>query len=311
MNLRRWPSLLSGFLSLLVLSPALASDEAILPDRRVQLNEYRSAHVQAVLQEDIESVVSPYIENVRLIPPYHGTVFGRANVRSYYSAFFERFDVLEYRRDELKTFSQGPRLIVIGRYALSLATVGHAQVHEITGSYMDIWENVPDKPLGLMTHVWNTDTYPAVADELRFSSVPSVQTAFEAHVPVSGSLSFELAALNRLHEVAILQHDDKVWSQFFAEDAVLLANQHGLLQGRPAIDAYLADHVKEMPVFEKLDIRNDEIDDAGRYVIEYASHIAIWRNGESSGVNTGKNIRVWRREPGGALKMVCGIGTYD
>lgn len=311
MNPRRWPSLLSGFLSILVLSPALAGDEAILPDRRASLDAYHSAHVQAVLQEDIEPIVSPYVENFRLIPPYHGTVFGRANARSYYSALFERFDVLEYRRDELKTFSQGPRLIVIGRYALSLATVGDAQVHEITGSYMDIWENVPDKPLGLMTHVWNTDTYPVVADELRFSSVPSVRTAFEAHVPASGGLSFELAALNRLHEAAILQHDDKVWSQFFAEDAVLLANQHGLLQGKPAIDAYLADHVKEMPVFEKLDIRNDEIDAAGRYIIEYASHIAIWRNGESSGVNTGKNIRIWRREPGGELKMICGIGTYD
>jgi ketosteroid isomerase-like protein len=298
-------------LSILVLPPALASDEAPLPGRRASLDAYRSAHVQAVLHEDIEPIVSPYVEDARLIPPYHGTVFGPANVRSYYSAFFERFDVREYRRDELKTFNLGSRLIVIGRYALSLAAVGGAQVHEITGSYMDIWESVPGKPLGLMTHAWNTDAYSPVANDLRFSDVPSVRTAFEAHVPVSGGLSFELAALNRLHEVAILQHDDKVWSQFFAEDAVLLANQHGLLQGRPAIDAYLADHVKEMPVFEKLDIRNDEIDATGRYVIEYASHVANWRNGDSSGVNTGKNIRLWRREREGTLKMICGIGTYD
>jgi hypothetical protein len=46
-------------------------------------------------------------------------------------------------------------------------------------------------------------------------------------------------------------------------------------------------------------------------VIEYASHIAIIRDGEYSGVGTGKNIVIWRREKGGSLKIFRGIAMYD
>src|SRR5687768_16955577 len=142
---------------------------------------------------------------------------------------------------------------------------------------MDIWEQTAGK-YSLLTHIWNTDSYPAIANELRLSDVPGVRTALEAHVPIKDNLSFELAALNKLHEVAITQGDDKVWSQFYADDAVLLANQGTILQGRAAIDEYFSRHVAGPTVFEKLDTRNDAIDPAGRFIIEYASHVANWRN---------------------------------
>jgi ketosteroid isomerase-like protein len=245
------------------------------------------------------------------MPPYHGSVFGRDSARAYHAALFERFDIRKYHRDEVKTFDLGSRLIEVGRLTMTLTARSDLRSHEISGGYLDIWAQVSGKPASLIAHVWNTDRYPDIASDLRFSNVPSVRTALEAHVPIKDNLSFELAALNKLHEVAITQGDDKVWSQFFADDAVLLANQHGIVQGRAAIDEYLARHTQGMPVFEKLDIRNDAIDPAGRFIIEYASHVANWRNGDSSGVNTGKNIRLWRREPDGSLKMICGIGTYD
>jgi ketosteroid isomerase-like protein len=302
MKLSSRPHLVSALLSILFLPPALANES---------LATYRAGHVQAVLAESVDRVMGPHAENVRLIPPYHGTVFGRANVRAYYAAFFARFEVRKYQREVVKVFDLGPRLVEIGRLTMALTLPNDPRVHEIRGSYMDIWEQAGDKPTNLITHFWNTDKYPEIGSELKFASVPNVRTALEAHVPIKDHLSFELAALNKLHEVAITQGDDKVWAQFFSDDAVLLATHHGLVQGKPAIEAYLAGHVKEMPIFEKLDIRNDAIDVAGRYIIEYASHVANWRNGDSSGVNTGKNIRLWRREPGGSLKMFCGIGTYD
>jgi hypothetical protein len=82
-------------------------------------------------------------------------------------------------------------------------------------------------------------------------------------------------------------------------------------KGRKALDEFLETHVNEMPIFEKLDIRNDRIDDLGMFVIEYASHIAVWRNGGSSGVNTGKDLRIWRRETDGSLKILRSMAMYD
>jgi len=110
-----------------------------------------------------------------------------------------------------------------------------------------------------------------------------------------------VAAFNGLMEATVSQHDAKIWSQFYSDDGILFSKGNPLNEGRKAIDEYL----------EKLDIRNDEIDYLGTYVIEYASHVANWRYGESSGVNTGKNIRIWRRGPDGSLKMFRQIGSYD
>lgn len=303
--------LVAGLFSILLSHPVLAREASESSGHRAWLESYRFAYTQAFLDGTVDRVVSRYSEKVRLMPPYHGTVFGRNDARAYHAAFLDRFDVKKYQRVEVTTYDLGSRFIEVGRFTMSLTARGKAPLHEISGSYMDIWELAEGKPSTLLTHAWNTDSYPAIANDLRFSDVPGVRIAFEARVPIKDNLSFELAALNRLHEVAITQADGKVWSLFFADDAVLLANHHELVQGRAAIDEYIAAHVKQLPIFEKLDIRNDAIDPAGRFIIEYASHVANWRNGDSSGVNTGKNIRLWRRETDGSLKMVCGIGTYD
>jgi hypothetical protein len=82
-------------------------------------------------------------------------------------------------------------------------------------------------------------------------------------------------------------------------------------KGRNELDAFLAEHVQHLPVFEKLDIRNDQIDHQGEYVIEYASHTAIVRHGDWSGVGTGKDVRIWRREKDGSLKVFRAVAMYD
>jgi hypothetical protein len=91
----------------------------------------------------------------------------------------------------------------------------------------------------------------------------------------------------------------------------VLPNHHGPVIGRKALDEYVVEHAKVLPVFEKLDLRTDKIDDLGRYVIEYSSAVVNWRSGESSGVNLGKNIRVWRRSENGALQIWRAIAMYD
>ena len=146
---------------------------------------------------------------------------------------------------------------------------------------------------------------------LRFTELPSVQIALQGRVPVKDNISFELAALGLLLEKAVSQHDARLWSQFYTDDAMMIHSFAPLDNGKKAVDSFIESHVKTLPVFEKLDIRNDRIDVSGDYVVEYASHVANWRNGDSSGVSTGKNIRIWRREPDGSLKIFRQIGMYD
>jgi hypothetical protein len=120
-----------------------------------------------------------------------------------------------------------------------------------------------------------------------------------------------LAALNKLQESVISQHDGKTWALFYADDVILLSNHGSVVTGRKAIDEYSLAHAKALPVFEKLDLRIDRIDDLGKYVVEYATGVVAWKVDDYSGVNLGKNIRIWRRSDNGALQIWRAISMYD
>jgi ketosteroid isomerase-like protein len=279
--------------------------------RQTSLDRFRADYVRAVLAGSPDPVLGYYAADVRLMPEFQKTVVGREPAAAYHRAFAGRFAVGAYRRTATETLDLGARVVEHGVFAMRLTERGTGRAHELRGKYQDIWARRPDGGLLVVTQAWNYDHASAIEEQLRFPAVPAVDVALRPHVPVSGATSFELAALNRLAEVTIAQHDARIWAQFFADDAAFRYSRTPAHAGRAAIDAFLAEHVRGLPVFEQLAIRTDRIDDLGRYVLEYASHIAVVRFGEGSGVNTGKNTVIWRREPGGALKVFRGMAMYD
>lgn len=281
------------------------------PAHQAFLQRHRSAHVQALLDGNATFLSSVAGEDLRLMTESQPTVFGTGNVAGYYRALFERFTVTACTRESLGGFDLGARVVEIGRFTQKLAPKAAGQMVDLVGKYLEVWVKQSDGGLKLVTTAWNYDTWPADGEALRFREVPSVRTAFLGRAPISSNVSFELAALCRLLEAAIVQHDGDLWHRFYAPDAILLANHTTLRKGTAEIGDYIRAHSRELPVFEKLDIRNDRVEELGDYVLEYASHVANWRSGDSSGVNTGKNLRIWRREPDHALKLVLQIGAYD
>ncbi|MEO6005893.1 MAG: DUF4440 domain-containing protein [Opitutus sp.] len=275
------------------------------------VDRYRADYVKSVLEGRPELASPYYAEQIRLMPEFQRTVLGKADATAYDRAFADRFTVEEFRRDQSEVLDLGTRWVEMGTFYLKMSLKANGQSRELTGKYLDIWDKSDARLPLLVTSAWNHDRAVEFSDDLRFSQVPAVQMALQARVPVHDRISFELAAYNRLLESAIIQHDGGVWSQFYADDAVMLANYSPMHVGKKAVDAYIEEHVKHLPIFEKLDIRNDRIEESGRYVIEYASHVANWRNGDSSGVSTGKNIRIWRWDSDGALRIIRQIGMYD
>jgi ketosteroid isomerase-like protein len=279
--------------------------------RDAHLARFRSDYARAVLGGRPEGLLRYYADDVRLMPEFQKTVMGSPHAASYHRAFAARFAVGSYSRRQTEVLDLGPRVVEHGVFTMRLRVHGTGEEHELTGKYQDVWARRPRGRLSLITQAWNYGHPTDLGPQLRFAAVPSVDVALRPHVPVDDAISFELAALNRLAEVTIAQHDARIWAQFYADDAVLMYSRHPAYAGRKAIDGFLAAHAQELPVFEALDIRTDRIDDLGRYVIEYASHIASFRVGAQSGVNTGKNTVIWRREPGGALRVYRGMAMYD
>jgi ketosteroid isomerase-like protein len=275
------------------------------------LKQFRQDFVKAITAGKPE-IINGYCGNdIRLMTETQKTMIGKSNALLYYKSFLQRFTVMQYTRQEFEILDLGMRVIESGEFKEKLKLKSTGKEYELYGKYLNIWEQKPGGALLLITEAWNYNHRVEIADQLLFPEVPTVNVAMQSHLPIKDNISFELAALNTFQEKVITEHDAKIWSQFYADDYILFRIGNPLYRGRKQIDSFLEAEAKELPVFEKLDIRNDRIDNLGEYVIEWASHIAIVRNGNWSGVGTGKDIRIWRREKNGALKIIRGIGTYD
>lgn len=293
--------------SYLSAQPNLNADEPII----AYLKKFHADYCKSIIDKKPEILQPYYAENIRLMPEFQKTIMNKSNALRYHKAFSSRFNVLEYSMTELEILDLGSRVVELGTFNMKLKLKNTIQEHEVKGKYLSIWEEAANnKPL-VVTEAWNYSHRLEIEEELRFTEVPVFDVALSTHLPINSPISFELAALNKLSEAAIKQHDAKIWSQFYADDGMFLYSRTPIHLGRKALDEFLENHCQELPVFEVLDIRNDQIVDLRNYVIEYASHIASWRGGEYSGVGLGKDLRIWRRESDCSLKIFRHIAMYD
>ncbi|MBA4053924.1 MAG: hypothetical protein C0490_04360 [Marivirga sp.] len=277
-----------------------------------QLNKFRLDYAGSMLNKKPDLLQAYLADNIRLMPPFQKTVLGKSNAELYFKAFSNRFTIHEFTRKEMEILDLGSQVMEIGTFTMRLTLKSATKEQILVGKYLDLWEEQKNGEVILVTASWNFDEYYGDFHELlKFDEVPAVYMAMQPNVQVKNNISFELAALNRLLDATVTQHDGNTWSLYYSDDAMLLASYYPACIGKKSIDDYIRGHVKELPVFEELDIRNDHIDDLGPFIVEYASHIASWKNGDSSGVSMGKNIRVWRRGSDHSLKLFRSIGMYD
>ncbi len=277
-----------------------------------QIRQFNIAFTKAMTDGDTAQCLSFFDENIRLMSPFNPTIMDKVGTDTYYKAFLDRFDVKKYERHTLniETIEEN-RAIEIGNFQMQVVMKINGESHELIGKYLNVWGLKDNKPK-LMTSIWNFDeNYGQFQQFLKFEGLPGIITAFQTQPPVDNPLLFELTALNLLHGAAVAQHDSFRWEQFYTKNTKLLPNYHAMCKGTTQVNDYIEAHVKELPVFEKLDIRNDKVEIVGSYIFEYASHVANWRTGEYSGVSTGKNLRIWKRQDDCSLKIVYHVSAYD
>lgn len=304
-QLRRLPWMMP--FACLAVNVALAqADEKTLR----HLQAYRSALVNSVLQKTPEKMQGYYADDLRLMPEFQKTITGKRHALLYQQAFERRFDAEGYSRTEDEVLDLGQRVVETGSFVSTVKDRSTGKRHRMQGKYLDLWKKEGDS-VQLITQAWNYNHALGMEDRLRFAELPVTDVAVGAHLPVNTSLRFELAALNRLMEITITQHDAALWGQFYADDAAFLYSRTPPQKGKKVLDSFLVAHTRDLPVFEGLHCRTNRVDDIGTCVIEYASHVAFVRNGGFSAVATGKDLRIWRREKAGPLKIFRHIAMYD
>src|SRR3712207_1028542 len=116
-------------------------------------------------------------------------------------------------------------------------------------TYLDVCKKDSDGKLLMVTEGCNNNQPGMSAEGLRFADVPAVNISLESHLPVNSNISFELSALNHLMELAISQHDHRIWAQFYSDDAVVFPQYEATVQSRKELDAYYEKHTRERPIF--------------------------------------------------------------
>ena len=270
---------------------------------------FNDKYVEMYEAEDFSIVANHYEDEVRLMPEFQATILSKANAEQYYTSFFDRFTVQKYDRKIFEVLDLGSRIFELGTFNMVLSDV--SDTINLEGKYVNIWHYKKNGQLALITEAWNYNHGVDFVEKLKFNEVPSVRMALEAHLPITDNISFEIAGLNALMERIITQQDGHLWSMFYDDEGMSLHSFVPMNIGREQIDDYLLKHAKELPVFEKLDIRTDRIDELDGYVIEYATAVANWRIDQYSGVSTSKNIRLWKRQKNGSLKILRIIAMYD
>ena len=301
-------------LILLIFATDAFSDASATVDEQIAsyLRKFRSDYSKGMLENKPELFQVYYSGTVRLMPPFQKTIMGKENSLLYHKSILNRFTIQTFTRKEIEILDLGTQVLETGTLTFQLTSKSTGKQQVLYGKYLNLWAELKNGRLSLITEAWNYDQfYGEIHEGLRVAEVPSVHMALQPNMAISSNISFELAALNRLLDATVTQHDGNTWSQYYSDDAILMASNSPICQGKESIDQYIKLHVKELPVFEELDIRNDRIDNLGTFVVEYASHIASWKNGASSGVGLGKNIRIWRREADHSLKLFRAIGMYD
>ncbi len=301
-------------LMLLICTTVVFSEAAMIADEKIvsYLEKFRLDYSKGMLENKAELFQVYYSDTVRLMPPFQKTILGKEHALSYYKSILNRFTIQTFIRKEIEILDLGTQVLEIGTLTLQVTAKSTGKQQTLYGKYLNLWAELKNGDLSMITEAWNYDQYYGeIHEALKVAEVPSVHLALRPNVLINNNISFELAALNRLLDAAVTQHDGNTWAQYYCDDGILMASNHPICQGKKSIDEYIRLHVKELPVFEELDIRNDRIDNLGTFVVEYASHIASWKNGGSSGVGLGKNIRIWRREADHSLKLFRSIGMYD
>ena len=120
-----------------------------------------------------------------------------------------------------------------------------------------------------------------------------------------------IQTLNNQVSALIVQSKGREFAKYYTNDAIYMPYYRGMLIGRPAINAYYIEHEDPKTGIDAVNIGTTRVIKAANYVLVDAYYRVDWRAGNSHGTVYGKNISVWKREPGGRLLIFRQMAVND
>lgn len=266
---------------------------------------------KALIDKKVQSIMSYFDKDAFSMPEYQANLIKKEKIENYYSLLTKRFNIKAYDREITEIIDLDKRVIEIGNFKATYNLIEKDTSLNLNGTYLNIWEQAKNGELKVLVESWNYRH--DVKNKEIFTFLELGKSSWnDSYLKIdTTSTAFELAGLNELMTKTVSSHNPQLWTQFFTTDAKYIYSHTPVQVGINAINHHLIDHCKYLPKFDKLLIGNNRIEILNGYVIEYASHYVDWSFGETKGISTGKDIRIWKRMPDCSLKIYRQIAMYD
>lgn len=278
--------------------------EPIIPE---VVHQFEQASSESLLNNSISKRGNFYNQGAYLMGEYQKVIKGRSNIEGYYRAFLERFQVNQYHKQRVELLNLGNWMVETGTFEMDITHKESSVRKAYEGKYQNLWRKDKNGDWKVFAEAWNYNHLVDDWGQFSFSELPLFD-----HLSVEvKDVPLQVLGLNKIAEEIIADHDAEKWIQLYDQQAMLLYSHSPLYNGKTAIEKHLHEHVKTLPIFNTLDIGTFFLEELDQYIIELGNHHTNWSHGESQGVSTGKNIRIWKKHKNGTIKIFRQTPMYD
>jgi ketosteroid isomerase-like protein len=276
-----------------------------------KIEKINSEVSKALVDKKFQSIMGYYNNDAISMPEYQASLITKEKIETYYNLLTKRFNINAYKKEIIEIIDLDSRIIEIGNFTTTYSLIEKDTSLNLNGSYLNVWERTKNGKLKVLVESWNYRHDVKNRELFTFSELGK-SSWNDSYLKIdTTSIAFELAGLNELMTKTVSSHNPQLWTQFFTTDAKYIYSHTPVQEGINAINQHLIEHCKYLPKFDKLLIGNNRIEILNGYIIEYASHYVDWSFGETKGISTGKDIRIWKRMPDCSLKIYRQIAMYD
>ncbi len=278
-----------------------------LQSRLQQLSDRLST---AEKNDDIKGVLAFYEEDAISMPDYQPMLRGTNEIGPYYTEIFRRQKVSFLQRQTKEVIPLGKTIIEIGTFKKKLSPTADDTSSLLQGKYCHIWHVQADSSLKIKREI--SGFFHPVARPEAF--VVGLSThAGEAVIYDEDEIPVELRAYNALMEKYVKNGEGALRSQFFCDDGQFMPFAHPTVSGIQALKPYLVayDTHGEGFRFDSISVYTYDFEYFQDHVLEYPKFKVKWSTPTASGKAEGKNVRIWKRQKDGSLKLYVEISTHD
>ncbi len=120
---------------------------------------------QAFLANDVAAVAALYAEDAILSPPGSEMVWGKENIREWYSNFFKMTKITEFSLSPAKLSGENDWAYAVGRFSMKIVFQGSDTPVSDTGKYLDVRRKQADGSWKFVADTWNSDQPPSQQGE--------------------------------------------------------------------------------------------------------------------------------------------------